>query len=1035
MMATSLFDHLCECFGSYLKRDLRNCDHVLPGAQDRVEALLAKDYHIALLDNSASQFCHSYPLRLVVIERERGVAEGAPKINDASTLGPAMMRSRWNRAHGRFVAPVLVFRGRNVCRSATLSVQAESLFNTVHAKTTELIGSWYDSDTEAEGDQSSSPLMLSLDGRRRSDVKLLAELRVKHICDLMVEHRKTMYGLTLTSSEKVDMYYDSDQFDINLMPYPGCEFFREYRDNGMDAAGLVYDWNQSVVTVVPNLNTDYFRQSIHTDWHNYTEWDIATMTGHYLRFILDLLEDKSLESGILVHCISGWDRTPLFISLIRLSLWADGLVHKSLDPVEMLYLTLAYDWMLFRHQLRLRRSKGEEIMYFCFDFLEKLADPRFSLCETPGGEETEIKLEKEKEPESHTLMTEQSTTTFNPIAGTIFSSINPTYCLDPKPSHRMNQHCESNGSFLLSPASVTPCKRKDSASNSQQPFDLTRKESSLKPSDSEPHSINSTDSPRKTPVMSNSTAEILSGDVHCMLPDQMSQKPHTKNIVTPILPVSPADINGHSFQDSLTNIAAHASKISNDCSPMSQNSQLKPDEHSSINRPDGITTTVPQDSPSKIAKPVSRDSAVGLASPMSRHVTPDNTVIQVSRHSQPDTTIQSSRHSQPDTDIQPSRHSQLDGAIQVSHNSLPDTIIQVSRHSQPDADIPTSRDPLLSGLARPASLRCISVPETADERRARIGKSAPIVIPDSAPAHREAGGRGRAVLVGSTRSSSRGSSGAIATGSWQLISDMAASAESISPQQNSLSSTRGHSLPSSPSAKNRLSPSLSGQGQAHDRPAQSKAQNLHNLSPCMSRHHPVGGNLKHTVGSPDLPLGSVGSEGGRSTSATRSQCSGSPTTTWIDDYMGNDSVSLNGSAVLSGHTDSPTLRRVASSPSRQSFRQSVSPELCMFSLDEENEHSMESPKRVPEPKRTVTEQRRERVRRLMKVRALFMTKLWPDCVNASQKATTDKCHSDSTRGSSTATPTHANSGVACGVDERVSSTSLFARWIPGVSGQ
>ena len=28
------------------------------------------------------------------------------------------------------------------------------------------------------------------------------------------------------------------------------------------------------------------------------------------------------KGGLLIHCISGWDRTPLFISLLRLSLWA-----------------------------------------------------------------------------------------------------------------------------------------------------------------------------------------------------------------------------------------------------------------------------------------------------------------------------------------------------------------------------------------------------------------------------------------------------------------------------------------------------------------------------------------------------------------------------------------------------------------------------------------------------------------------------------------------------------------------------------------
>lgn len=28
------------------------------------------------------------------------------------------------------------------------------------------------------------------------------------------------------------------------------------------------------------------------------------------------------EGGMLIHCVSGWDRTPLFVSLLRLSLWA-----------------------------------------------------------------------------------------------------------------------------------------------------------------------------------------------------------------------------------------------------------------------------------------------------------------------------------------------------------------------------------------------------------------------------------------------------------------------------------------------------------------------------------------------------------------------------------------------------------------------------------------------------------------------------------------------------------------------------------------
>ena len=53
------------------------------------------------------------------------------------------------------------------------------------------------------------------------------------------------------------------------------------------------------------------------------------------------------DKGVLVHCISGWDRTPMFVSLLRLSLWADGAIHKSLTATEIVYLTLAYDWYLF----------------------------------------------------------------------------------------------------------------------------------------------------------------------------------------------------------------------------------------------------------------------------------------------------------------------------------------------------------------------------------------------------------------------------------------------------------------------------------------------------------------------------------------------------------------------------------------------------------------------------------------------------------------------------------------------------------------
>jgi myotubularin-related protein 14 len=53
-----------------------------------------------------------------------------------------------------------------------------------------------------------------------------------------------------------------------------------------------------------------------------------------------------------VHCISGWDRTPLFISLLRLSMWADGEIHQSLSAEQILYPLTHTDTLYFVAHLR-----------------------------------------------------------------------------------------------------------------------------------------------------------------------------------------------------------------------------------------------------------------------------------------------------------------------------------------------------------------------------------------------------------------------------------------------------------------------------------------------------------------------------------------------------------------------------------------------------------------------------------------------------------------------------------------------------------
>ncbi|XP_023605458.1 myotubularin-related protein 14 isoform X7 [Myotis lucifugus] len=215
---------------------------------------------------------------------------------------------------------------------------------------------------------------------RGYDIKLLRYLSVKYICDLMVENKKVKFGMNVTSSEKVDKAQRYADFTLLSIPYPGCEFFKEYKDRDYMAEGLIFNWKQDYVDA-PLSIPEFLTCSLNIDWSQYQSWDLVQQTQNYLKLLLSIINSDD-DSGLLVHCISGWDRTPLFISLLRLSLWADGLIHTSLKPAEVLYLTVAYDWFLFGHMLVDRLSKGEEIFFFCFNFLKHIISEEFSSLKT-----------------------------------------------------------------------------------------------------------------------------------------------------------------------------------------------------------------------------------------------------------------------------------------------------------------------------------------------------------------------------------------------------------------------------------------------------------------------------------------------------------------------------------------------------------------------------------------------------------------------------------------------------------------------------
>ncbi|XP_058123856.1 myotubularin-related protein 14 [Anopheles ziemanni] len=311
---------------------------------------------------------------------------------DANKLRDLINKARFARCRARFPLPVILYKGKYICRSATLSGGPEIygrsgldyLFYSSDSTATSptLDEDAYEArETSLSEDTFEEPITNSdwqlFDRVRSQDIKLLKTLNVGTIVDFMVEKKKVKFGMNVTSSEKVDKEKRYAEFKIVSLPYPGCEFFRDYRDNNFSGEGLVFDWSQAHVDASIGVPEDSVTAQLPIDWENYKDWDLVKITQNYLKLLLRYLQDSS--SGLLIHCISGWDRTPLFVSLLRLSLWADGAIHQSLSAAQILYFTIAYDWLLFGHNLPDRLNKGEVIFFFCFYALKYIAEDEYSI--------------------------------------------------------------------------------------------------------------------------------------------------------------------------------------------------------------------------------------------------------------------------------------------------------------------------------------------------------------------------------------------------------------------------------------------------------------------------------------------------------------------------------------------------------------------------------------------------------------------------------------------------------------------------------
>ncbi|KAJ8918707.1 hypothetical protein NQ315_015027, partial [Exocentrus adspersus] len=358
---------------------------------ERCTKLMEVDYKLLKISNQNGELCPQYPSQLLILESENGINQNVntgtssnqptQRVTDTiyeninlHNIRARMRVGAYSRCRLRFAVPTILYKGKYVCRSSTLSVHGEILGRTIQNMG---LPSNSSSDDESEDIENDEPndwdYMRQV---RRQDIKLLRKLNVDTIVDLMVEKYKVKYFLYVSSSEKVETRRYSS-FNLISMPYPGCEFFKNFRDNSFEGKHLIFDWSNpqcdAHISIPNNCNVEH----LNIEWDDYKQWDLILITQNYIKYLLKYLQENT--SGILIHCISGWDRTPLFISLIRLSLWADGLIHQGLNEYQILYLTIAYDWFLFGHNLKDRLSKAEVIFFFCFYILKDLTDDEFSI--------------------------------------------------------------------------------------------------------------------------------------------------------------------------------------------------------------------------------------------------------------------------------------------------------------------------------------------------------------------------------------------------------------------------------------------------------------------------------------------------------------------------------------------------------------------------------------------------------------------------------------------------------------------------------
>ena len=177
------------------------------------------DYKHSVINNNEGDLSAHYPSHLIVLEYEKNKNPNKcdtppPQPRTTETIYESMCdpirlkelikSARYARCRSRFPLPVILYKGKYICRSSTLSGGPEIygrsgldyLFPGNETGTGEEESSKEDAEEACGGesfDNNSSAVKNQFDKVRKKDIKLLKSLKVGHIIDFMVENKKVKF--------------------------------------------------------------------------------------------------------------------------------------------------------------------------------------------------------------------------------------------------------------------------------------------------------------------------------------------------------------------------------------------------------------------------------------------------------------------------------------------------------------------------------------------------------------------------------------------------------------------------------------------------------------------------------------------------------------------------------------------------------------------------------------------------------------------------------------------------------------------------